>query len=296
MEYLIIILLIIIILLSLYLFFVNKELERITSCLKEVKNDDSNQLINKELSSKVIGNLLKEINNLLKTNREEKIEYEKKNKALRKMITNISHDLRTPLTSALGHLDLISNSNLSIEEKEHSLKVVEERLHHLEDLINSFFELSCIVSSNKEIVLEPTNVIAILESCIAYYYDDYKNANRTIIFYNKIKKYNIQTNKEMLKRIIDNLIANAYKHSESNLTIKVEEKGALTIRFKNELNFKDLDINHIFDEFYAVDISRTKGNTGLGLAIAKEFTQKLNGTIKAEKKNNNLEIILNFKN
>ena len=141
MEYLIIILLIIIILLSLYLFLIRKELKRITDCLKKVKNDDSNQLINKELSSKDIGNLLKEINDLLKNNREEKMEYESKNKALRKMITNISHDLRTPLTSALGYVDLIEKSNLSIKEKEEFLNIISERLKRLEELLNSFFEI-----------------------------------------------------------------------------------------------------------------------------------------------------------
>lgn len=295
MKYLIIILLIIIVSLSLYLFFVNKELKRITSCLKEVKNDNSNQLINKELSSKAIGNLLKEINNLLKNNREEKIEYEKKNKALRKMITNISHDLRTPLTSALGYVGLIEKSNLPIEEKEQFLIIISERLKRLEELLNSFFEFSKIISNSKDIDLEPVNIISILEECVGHYYDDFAKLNRKIIFKNNLKKCFLNSNEDLLKRIFDNLIINSFKHSEGDLIIEVVDGENLTISFSNKLLSNDLEINHIFDEFYTTDISRTKGNTGLGLAIAKEFTENLNGTISATKNKNNLKIILSFK-
>lgn len=295
MEYLIIILIIIIILLSLYLFLLLREIRRITNCLKKVKDEDSNQLINKELSSNVIGNMLKEINNLLRNHREEKMEYEKKNKALRRMITNISHDLRTPLTSALGYINLIDDSKLSPKEKKSFLKIVKDRLQHLDELMNSFFEFSCIVSSNRKISFELINIVGILEECIAHYYDDFESTNRKIVFHNKIKSYNILSNQTMLLRIFDNLIGNAYKHSIGDLTIKVQENEGVSICFINELSYKDLDVNHIFDEFYTVDISRTKKNTGLGLAIVKEFTENLNGTISAIKEKDNLRIVLSFK-
>lgn len=295
MEYLIIILLIIIILLSLYLFLIRKELKRITDCLKKVKNDDSNQLINKELSSKDIGNLLKEINDLLKNNREEKMEYESKNKALRKMITNISHDLRTPLTSALGYVDLIEKSNLSIKEKEEFLNIISERLKRLEELLNSFFEFSKIISNNKVIDLKSINIIPILEECIGHYYDDFAKLNRKIILKNNLKKCFLNSNETLLKRIFDNLIINSFKHSGGDLIIEVLADENLTISFSNKLLSNDLEIDHIFDEFYTTDISRTKGNTGLGLAIAKEFTKNLNGTISATKEKDNLKIILSFK-
>ena len=100
----------------------------------------------------------------------------------------------------------------------------------------------------------------------------------------------------MLTRVFDNLIGNSYKHSNSNLNIKVEEKENIEIIFSNKLENQNLDINHIFDEFYTVDISRTKNNTGLGLAIAKEFIENLEGTIQAKEKKDNLEVIIKLPN
>ena len=98
----------------------------------------------------------------------------------------------------------------------------------------------------------------------------------------------------MLERIFDNLIRNAYKHSISNLDISVKIKDEIEITFINNLTYKNLDTDKIFDEFYTVDISRTKGNTGLGLAIAKEFAEQLNGQISASKNQNKLIIKLKF--
>ena len=96
----------------------------------------------------------------------------------------------------------------------------------------------------------------------------------------------------LLTRIFENLIGNAYKHSNGDLNIKVEIKDKVRIIFSNELSNNDIDIDRIFDEFYTVDISRTKEGTGLGLAIAKEFTKQLNGNIYAEKNNGKLKIVI----
>ena len=85
----------------------------------------------------------------------------------------------------------------------------------------------------------------------------------------------------MLLRIFDNLISNALKHGESDLTITADDDKGISIIFSNTLISSDIDIEHIFDEFYTTDISRTKGNTGLGLAIAKQFTEMLGGEIGA---------------
>ena len=100
----------------------------------------------------------------------------------------------------------------------------------------------------------------------------------------------INSNKLLLSRIFENLIGNAYKHSKSDLSIKVEIKDRIKIIFSNELVDNDIDIDRIFEEFYTVDISRTNSGTGLGLAIAKEFTKQLGGNIYAEKNDGKLKI------
>lgn len=294
MLLIIILLIIIIIVLSSYLFIIKKELKRISKCISENKNRDSNTLIHQEISLKELAAVINEINELIQEVKKNEINNEQKNKKLKKMMINISHDLRTPLTSALGYIDIILNSNITREEKENKLRIIEERLKRLEELINSFFEFSKAVSEEELPKLSAMNIIALLEESIARYYEDYNNKGRKIEFSSSIRKYKLLSNKEMLIRIFDNLISNAYKHSDGDLKIEIENTKHLKIIFTNLLLHLDLDIDHIFDEFYTIDISRTKGNTGLGLAIVKEFTEQLGGNISAIKQKENLKIILEF--
>ena len=292
MEFIIIILIIVIIILLTYLFLYHNEVKHISKEIDNIKDLDSNTLIHSKYNLKNINNLIYKINNLLTESKNIKIDYGNKNKSLMKMMTNISHDLRTPLTSALGYIDIILKTDLSEEEKKKDLITIEKRLRRLEELISSFFEFSKIISTNKQPVLEKINLTSVLEESVIVFYDDYKKNNRKILLDCNQRKIIINSNKMLLTRIFENLIGNAYKHSNSDLNIKVEIENKVKIIFSNELLDNDVDIDRIFDEFYTVDISRTKEGTGLGLAIAKEFTKQLNGNIYAEKHNNQLKIII----
>lgn len=270
---------------------IKKEIKRITKEIKIIKVSSSNALLHTEKASFLLIDEIKEINSLLEEMRQNRIDYEKKKDNLQNMMTNISHDLRTPLTSALGYLDMIIHSNLTDEEKEQSLDIVFQRLKRLEELIEEFFELS---KMNSNVQLEDVNMISVLEECIAHYYEDYKCKNREVILITNQPKIMIFSNRMMLSRIFDNLISNALKHSTGNLEIKVKQKKKITITFTNEFDNQELELDKIFEQFYTVDISRTEGNTGLGLAIAKEFTERLNGTITASKKEKKLQIKIEF--
>ena len=295
MEFIIIILIIVIIILLTYLFLYHNEVKHISKEIDNIKDLDSNTLIHSKYNLKNINNLIYKINNLLTESKNIKIDYGNKNKSLMKMMTNISHDLRTPLTSALGYIDIILKSDLSEEEKKKDLITIEKRLRRLEELISSFFEFSKIISTNKRPALEKINLTSVLEESVIVFYDDYKKNNREILLDCNQRKIIINSNKMLLTRIFENLIGNAYKHSNSDLIIKVEKLNKVKIIFSNELLDNDIDIDRIFDEFYTVDISRTKEGTGLGLAIAKEFTKQLNGNIYAKKINGQLKIIIELK-
>ena len=263
------------------------EVRNIAEQLREIKPQDTNELIHSDGSGRTSADLINEINSLLRQMQLSRIHYQQKNHALEQMMMNISHDLRTPLTSAMGYIHLIQSSDLTEDEKSRELAIIEKRLIRLEELINSFFEFSRIISNDKAPEKMECNVIAVLEESISHYYDDYCAGNRQIQFECRHHKLLIYSNKNMLMRIFDNLINNALKHGTGNLTISVDlikdvQAGeTVQIRFENELHDSDIDINHIFDEFYTTDISRTKGNTGLGLAIVKQFTELLSGSISA---------------
>ena len=293
MKFIIIILIIVIIILISYLFLLKNELNKIIRQINLIKKNNSNNLINSEISFRQLNKLINEINSLFTDYKKVKINYENKSKNLKKMMMNISHDLRTPLTSALGYIDIILNES-SNKKNIKELETINARLKRLEELINSFFDLNKIISNNNEIILVNINLISLLQEAIIHYYDDFTKSNREIIFNSDINKYIVNSNREMLTRVFDNLISNAYKHGIGNLEIRIDFKNNLKIIFSNEFIYDDLDIDHIFDEFYIFDISRTKENTGLGLAIVKEFVNALNGKVAAQKNKKYLNIIIEF--
>ncbi len=304
-----------------------RELRSITEQLREIAGQDSNRLLHREYGGAATDALINEINVFLKQLRRSKIDYQRKRHDLEQMMTNFSHDLRTPLTSALGYIGILVNPELSggkregkpsdsqAAEKEESpcveragevlsaggqaedernsdgervreLQIVEKRLRRLEELIDSFFEFSRVISGVREPEKTNLNLTEILEEAIAHYYDDFCGQGREIQFDCPVRRIYIRSNRNMLMRIFDNLIGNACKHGAGSLRISAVESEGVRIRFENELEDSNLEVRRIFDEFYTTDISRTRGNTGLGLAIAKQFTEILGGRISADYREN----------
>lgn len=277
-----------------YLFFVRQELKKITRSIHKMKQSDSNLLLHQSVPSKQLNTLMIEVNQFYQEMKAKEIFFGQQNKGLKKMMMNISHDLRTPLTSALGYIDIVINSELPEEEKEKELRIIEERLKKLEELITSFFDFSQILLQRNSMPEEEENIIAILEGSIANFYEDYQREKRKIVFSKNLTKIKVSINRKLITRVFDNLIGNALKHGVGDLEITIEKRKSVQIVFQNELKSGHLEIDRIFEEFYTEDISRTKGSTGLGLAIAKEFTEQLGGTIHARKEKKYLKIILEF--
>ena len=296
MIYIIIILTSICVTLWIYILLLNKEIKSITEQLRAFLSGETGQKASVELFSKKLNQLVIHVNELVENNIQTNIQMHNAQQELRQAIANMSHDLRTPLTSAAGYTDLILNSDLTEDEKISEMKIVEARLKRLTELVDSFFEFSKILTTNKEIELETVNLIGILEECIGNFYEDYKKKNREVDFITSNNKISISTNRTMLSRIFENLISNALNYGSGNLTIEVISENADVIRisFTNRIIDKDLDTGRIFDDFYTTDISRTKGSTGLGLAIAKEFTEQLNGNIEAHIEDDKLVIDTTF--
>lgn len=294
MEIAVLFLSIAVIILLCYIFFMKRELGRVEKNIRLIKNSNSNHLVHSEITIKELDRLIGEINLVISETKEAEIDYKNKSEQLKKMITNISHDLRTPLTSALGYIDIMLTSSEMNDEQRKDLEIVKERLERLEELINSFFEFSKVESSNAAVEMDKLNLIGVLEESIAHYFDDFSRDNREIIFDAPAQRQMIMSNREMLLRIFDNIIGNAYKHSTGSLEITVKKEENLKIVFTNNLICSNLDMDHIFDEFYTYDISRQKGNTGLGLAIVKQFVMRLSGNVYAKREKDDLSIVVEF--
>lgn len=276
------ILLIILIIFIFYHMYYRMNIKHVTKQLEEIINiKDTNQLLTVLARQKDILTLVNILNNHLNENRHSMIQIKRLNKNFRDSITNISHDLRTPLTTAGGYVQMLQG-DVTKEERQEYLSIVLERQNTVKKLLEQLFEYVRIESG--EIVYESVKVDAkaIFIDVLAMYYNDFfeKGLEPTVII--PSKPCMINGDEQGLKRIFSNILFNAITHGSGDYHFEIEESDEYIFKFSNRSEYmEEEDLNNIFDRFYTKDKSRNKKTTGLGLSIAKEIVKQLDGKINA---------------
>lgn len=269
-----------------------KEINRLTLELKKLNRDGKIEKLRLSLPNKNIENLIVEINTLIDDKRKMENIYKEKDMELREAIANMSHDLRTPLTSIMGYVYLLNDDKLDKEERKEYLKIIEKRSLVLNDLITNFYGLSRIQADQYEIKLEPVNLELVLGEIIAAFYEtlDYKFGEPEINIEEGLGP--VLGDKQALNRIFTNLIENIIKHGEGEVKISLKKKNKyIVMEFSNKAEeLEPKDVNRIFEKFFTKDRMRTGQNTGLGLAIVKLLVEKQGQKIEAKKVGNRLVI------
>ncbi|EHK2304712.1 HAMP domain-containing histidine kinase [Clostridium perfringens] len=269
-----------------------KEINRLTLELKKLNSEGKIEKLRLSLPNKNIENLIVEINTLIDDKRKMENIYKEKDMELREAIANMSHDLRTPLTSIMGYVYLLNDDKLGKEERKEYLKIIEKRSAVLNDLITNFYGLSRIQADQYEIKFEPVNLEVVLGEIIAAFYEtlDYKFGESEINIEEGLSP--VLGDKQALNRIFTNLIENIIKHGEGEVKISLKKKKKyIVMEFSNKAEeLEPKDVNRIFEKFFTKDRMRTGQNTGLGLAIVKLLVEKQGQKIEAEKVGNRLVI------
>lgn len=269
-----------------------KEINRLTLELKKLNRDGKIEKLRLSLPNKNIENLIVEINTLIDDKRKMENIYKEKDMELREAIANMSHDLRTPLTSIMGYVYLLNDDKLDKEERKEYLKIIEKRSLVLNDLITNFYGLSRIQADQYEIKFEPVNLELVLGEIIAAFYEtlDYKFGEPEINIEEGLGP--VLGDKQALNRIFTNLIENIIKHGEGEVKISLKKKNKyIVMEFSNKAEeLESKDVNRIFEKFFTKDRMRTGQNTGLGLAIVKLLVEKQGQKIEAKKVGNRLVI------
>ncbi|EJT6475332.1 HAMP domain-containing histidine kinase [Clostridium perfringens] len=269
-----------------------KEINRLTLELKKLNREGKIEKLRLSLPNKNIENLIVEINTLIDDKRKMENIYKEKDMELREAIANMSHDLRTPLTSIMGYVYLLNDDKLDKEERKEYLKIIEKRSLVLNDLITNFYGLSRIQADQYEIKFEPVNLELVLGEIIAAFYEtlDYKFGEPEINIEEGLGP--VLGDKQALNRIFTNLIENIIKHGEGEVKISLKKKNKyIVMEFANKAEeLEPKDINRIFEKFFTKDRMRTGQNTGLGLAIVKLLVEKQGQKIEAKKVGNRLVI------
>lgn len=284
--FIVIILILIVIILSSY-----KKLNYIGRILDEVLDGNYNQRIRQQNHIKLLNILNIKINRLIEKLQRVNDDNKKSEQSRKKMISNISHDLRTPLTSMLGYLELmLDDRNLQINtlsemKKEEYIRIIYNKGNNLYDLMEEFFQISKLDSNDIRLETKKVNISEIVRENI-------------ISFFNEIQKFNIEpkinipeediyvlSDEKVLNRIFSNLINNALKHGTKatiiGINLKYDQKNIFIDIYDNGVGIPENEINYVFDRLYTVEKSRSlkvKGS-GLGLTIVKKLVEALGGGI-----------------
>ena len=214
----------------------------------------------------------------------------KNEKSLRNAISMVSHDMKTPLTSVIGYLQLALKSEGDDVRK--SIGIALERAEYLNELVNDFFEVSLVDSDRYVINVETFNVYELICEEIFALAPDFDKRGIIPHFDNSDEDIKIFTDRKMFTRIIQNLLSNCVKYSECKTAISVrKENGWLYLSVVSGTN-KTVDTDRIFDKFYREDESRTGSGAGLGMYICKRFADALGGEIRAEQRGSDLFMYL----
>lgn len=256
------------------------------------KQISENKKLRISLSNKQIEKLAGIINEKKHLEQKTNIQIIQEKEQLKHSIANISHDLRTPLTSIQGYLTLLKDCE-DKEEQEHYFSVIQAKTDYLTELVQIFYDLSLIESDDYILGIEKIDVNRIVTDCLISKYNELKELSPTIKIENA--PVWITGNAVACKRIIDNLVTNAIRYSNDYIEIVMDADGIFTVK-NTTSELKNIDVNILFQKFYTVDTSRSNGNTGLGLYIVKELLNKIEGGIKEiSYKNNILTVSVYFK-
>ena len=282
----IIFLILVIIFLISKIVIINLSIKEIETNIEKILKEDSNRLITISTNNINLKKLANNLNLYIYEFRKQEKKYKNGNQELQKSITNISHDLRTPLTAIKGYIDLIEKDNLNKKQSNY-LKIISDKVDILTTLTEQLYDYSKCLDLKDKIKKEKVCINDILEDVLVSYYGLFKQKNITpkiLIVEKKIFKY---LDKNMFVRVLENIISNALKYSEDNLEVNLLNTGKIIISNKTK-SLNITNVKKIFNRYYTLQTGSK--SSGLGLSIAKQLIELNGGNIYAKYKNNNLII------
>ena len=275
--------------LSIKVYILRKSTQEIIEAFHERLTTDTNTIIDISTRDTFMRKLASDINKELRLLRKERHRYQQGDLELKEAITNISHDLRTPLTAINGYLDLLENEEKS-ETVQCYISQIQNRTEVLKNLTEELFRYS-IVTSLQHLKLERINIVCVLEESLLSFYGIMQEKNIQPQIELPEEPVYCELDASALNRIFSNIISNAIKYSDGDLTVKMSKDGCIT--FSNTAkNLNVVAVGRLFDRFYTVETNRN--STGLGLSIAKILTERMGGQIEAHYDEGKLHIVLIF--
>ena len=266
-----------------------KDLRDLTEQIKEKLSVDTNISLHVSGRNRQLRTIASELNAQLALLRKQQLQYEHGNTELKEAVTNISHDLRTPLTAICGYLDLMEKQDLP-EDTERYAAQIRNRSEAMKELTEELFRYS-IISSMPALSYESLSLNRVLEETLLSFEGELKLKGITPDITIPSDAVQRTLDSSAVTRIFSNILNNAIKYSDGDLFFRLQQDG--TITFSNSAKeLSTVEVSKLFDRFYTVDSARK--STGLGLSIAKLLTERMDGTITASYEDSMLTITISF--
>ena len=285
------ILIIIIAILVIKIHLLRKSADEISDAFSDRVASDTNILIDLSSRDRHMQNLADNMNRELKKLQSDRHRYQQGDTELKNAVTNISHDLRTPLTAICGYLDMLDKEDQN-ENTRRYLKIIRGRTEIMKQLTEELFRYSVFTSVSNGTPSEPVILNSILEESISALYTSLRQSRITPSIVMPDVKVSRMLNRNAVSRIFGNIISNAVKYSDGDLEIILDETGRITFANRAE-KLDEIQVGRLFDRFYTVETA-SSGSTGLGLSIARALTEQMGGSITAEYKDGMILVHVHF--
>lgn len=270
-----------------YIILINIQIRKARRELIRSREDNYNKLLTTSLVSKEQEKLFAEINKNLEYQNSKKLLAEAEKNKLKQSISDIAHDLRTPITVIRGNLQMLEKSGVLTGDEAEELRICLAKSGDLKLMVDEFYELSYFESEDVDIISESIDITDFVAGFLIDNEALLREGGREPDVILPEKSLRIMADPALLKRILSNLLTNVLRYSRTYLRIEVRQKdGNAQILMENEASGNSADIDRIFDRTYRADKVRTNGGPGgLGLYIVKLLTEKMNGRVFAEERN-----------
>ncbi len=271
------------------IYCLHKTALEIGEAMEDRLSADTNNLIDISSRDPYMCQLAASINTQLRILRKQRHKYLTGDRELKEAVTNISHDLRTPLTAICGYLDLLQKEEKN-ENVARYVSLIENRVDAMRQLTEELFRYSVILST-EELPPETVCINGVLEESIAAFYGALTVRGIQPRICMSGKRIEKQLNRDGLSRVFSNLLSNALKYSDGDLEITLHDDGEIV--FANAASgLNEVQVGKLFDRFFTVEAARN--SSGLGLTIARTLVQQMGGAMEADWKNGQLRISIRF--
>lgn len=251
--------------------------------LEFLKDRRTNLRLTSDLPLKEFNELIDGINEVIDQSREVRESAQHNEMQLKETITNLSHDIRTPLTSLDGYFQLLQQSD-SEEERRKYVGIIQSRISSLKEMLEELFTYTRLQDADYELETELIDFGKCVYDTVFSFFDEFQNRGIEPQVDFCGGHLFVRGNEEAVRRALQNLIRNALVHGHKGISLELfEENGKAVFRCSNDVAHpEEIDIERVFSRFYKADSARTHTSTGLGLSIAKGLVERMDGEIRAE--------------